>query len=422
MYLEKVYVTNDATNNLKGYANEEDIKNLLNPSNEIEEYLLNELDFGERFLKSSIEGSKELIDSIISFERKFEKKDFLLPLKATNYLGISDEIKNYNEKIKEVKLNLMLNEVNNISVESFYTVKSDYMKLLELKSFYDGIASENLEYDDETLGKLESSFLRAFLDNHVILGELPSKLRKYRTIDYGGKKYIRALVSDKYKDYNNKIAVFIALYALENASLKNNEKYKVHKIFLTDSFIKVSFSRERNSAKSKTELEKGFLGINLKNNELGAGKVSLSVSYYIKFKGRLIHLNPQREEYSVKEELLSIVHTNTKEKLVEKVLFGTQNLENFEVEFEELNKKIRENQITEAFILKVLNELSSNKVKKIEKNTRTELLRVKENISKIIDLADFYGKLDEINMDFEEKEYVDYIFYKAIKNWNSETK
>lgn len=414
MFLKRLIKSNNEENYFVGNADLEKIKSLLDTNIEIEKILLEELDFGSNFDKSKVIGSDELISEVLSFEKQFIKTDIDLELKSVKFVDISDDENDVVEKIKSPILGIESRKDKFEKMRAFYNVKTDYMNLLELKSFYDGIAGIN-KYDDDVLEKLKSSFENVFLENHRILGELADKSCKYRTIQYEDKKYVRAMVSKGYKNYNNRVSVFLTLYIMEEISRITEKTYKVNNLYITDSDIKIEFSVLEKQKEINGDIEKGFLGIDLKNNELAQGAVSLSISYYIKIKGKLIRLNPQKDEATVSNPLLAINHILNPETVIDKLKFNLEKFKQFEKQLLEMNEKVHKNKLTDQFVFEVIKNLSNSQ--KIEEHNKEKIKMLKTQVENLLDFANLYDKLEELNMEFDEKSYVSYVLFKAINDW-----
>lgn len=385
-------------------------------------------------LKLEIRGSRKLISEIIFFESELIKKDIVLSLKDVEFKGIldnslaeeegNDDELNENEEecteerskdnsIKELELKLLLGE-KELVAESCYTVKAQYPELLELKSFYDACAKKKNKYENQgtTLEELRTSFFSTYSRNRDILG---TKKNKYRIIEVEGKKYIRTIVGERYRDYNNLIATYISLYTLDRVARKNNELYTVESFSIKDSEIKVTFSGV------KRKLIEGFgeisLDINLYNNELGKGSLILNVNYCIKSNGKVIRLNNESSSGEIKNRIFTISHSSKIETLLEKIEKGIKDTQEYEDELYELVGKIKDAKVTETFINKLLDEILNPKLQKLTKKTKEQVKKIEQTLKTTKDVLTLFGKINDLDMEFGEREYMSSIYYRILKQW-----
>lgn len=123
--------------------------------------------------------------------------------------------------------------------------------------------------------------------------KLSSKKATYRFIENEGKQYLRAIVSDRYKFYDNPVALYIAIAAISKYSATYKKDFILKNMTVTDSKLFVYFLE-----KDPVILNKDITiqtGLVLTNSELGDGSASFKVYYIIKDKNnnRVVGLTDQ---------------------------------------------------------------------------------------------------------------------------------
>lgn len=413
MVLKEFKFNENLENKLKTREKYINLKELLG-SSKYKDKIIKDLSFSENEKELKVIGSHELIEKVLEFEKSMKKEDFNLELKDTCFKSFCQPNEEKKEKISEFEMEILIDEETNkkLKGESYYVVKKDYNELLEIKSLYDGCSNKETKYEDKILTELKNSYLKTYKRNKEILGSLKNKKRKYRFITVNGRKYIRAIRGENYKDYNNLVALYFGLYVFDKIARENKQTFKIERVNYTDSKFKISLSRKDDI---KKEIEDVFLGIDLYNNELGEGSVILAISYYLRNGDKKINLNPNTDN-NISHKILSIPHTVNIEKAIERVTDGIKDMKEFEEELLEISEKIRNNKLTEQFINSIINPIL--KAKRLENSTKDKVEKMTQTIKLTLELASFLGKLNDLDIEFEEQEYINYLCYKALKGWN----
>lgn len=374
---------------------------------------------------SQVRGGKELVEQILEFEKDFIKQDEDLTLLETEFINFLEDQEDQEEReeqeeyeedreesyFNEFEVDLNINSVG-VKTESCYTVKSQYPSLLELKSFYDACARKRSTYSKEVKEKLKKSFSNVYYENREILGY---KKNKYRMIKVDEKQYIRAILSTGYRDYNNLIAVYIGLCTINKLGLVNNEHYKIKHGIITDSDIMIKFSGL--SAKKIKDVGEMSLEIVLRNNELGKGSMILSVDYCIKIEGKEMNLNTKGMDGKINNKIFSITHSSGIENVLSRINEGTKSTETFEEELKAIMFKIKNTKITDAFINRLIKSVLEAKLQKLSKTAKEKIRAIEDTLKITKNVLDLYGEFSKLNLEFGEKEYMDSLFYKMLKEW-----
>ena len=108
---------------------------------------------------------------------------------------------------------------------------------------------------------------------------LSDKQATYRFIDINGTHYLRAIVSNRYKFYDNQIALYMAISIISKYSAEHKQDFILKSMTVTDSKLYAYFLE-----KSPIKLNKNLTiqtGLVLSNSELGDGSASFKVCYTI---------------------------------------------------------------------------------------------------------------------------------------------
>ena len=108
---------------------------------------------------------------------------------------------------------------------------------------------------------------------------LSDKQATYRFIDINRTHYLRAIVSNRYKFYDNQIALYMAISIISKYSVEHKQDFILKSMTVTDSKLYAYFLE-----KSPIKLNKNLTiqtGLVLSNSELGDGSASFKVCYTI---------------------------------------------------------------------------------------------------------------------------------------------
>ncbi|MGL5902633.1 MAG: hypothetical protein ACRCZO_08080 [Cetobacterium sp.] len=315
------------------------------------------------------------------------------------------------KKIKECNL-----KIGGSKVETTYSTKHDYINLVHLKSLYDVCAGSEDKYSNEIREKLEEKFLDVYDKNKKLLGNLPTNNKLYRLISLENKAglYLRAICSTSYKNYNNKVTIFLALYMLNKFGENSNQKLQVEKLFMTDSKIKLVL-RTLEPKILKDNIGKVYPTYEIYNSELGDGAFIISQSYIFNFNGKNIYLNINEDSKNIKNKCLSVSHSSNVETLIEQVNKGILESQNYERDLISLATKLYKKNVSEAFLIDVIQSIVSSTKSVISLSTKEQIKKLQITISTSIKIIELLKEIDSIKMEFEEKEYINYLFYNVLK-------
>ncbi|NQX84678.1 MAG: hypothetical protein HRT67_01940 [Flavobacteriaceae bacterium] len=353
-----------------------------------------------------IEGANSLVDTIINIDNSFEKFDVQTELKNVRCNGLLDtksavlEISNIADEgiLKKTRTDL-------IKGITKYSVKSDYLDLYQADKFLNYCLKN--EYDDIIKLNLES------LDNKNLSNEYQKQFRFLK--DNNNDYFIRAITSvDRYKDYNIRFSVFIALVSLYGLIKSKKEEYVVSYYTCSESDVKVVFRRTyfRTIAKG---LDIGF-ELELVNDEIKREAVKFNGLFSINYDNdSVLSIKP-----NLKANIISFSHRIG----MKKVSLLLQGLSDAIDEFIEMvyqdAKYIKQSKSPKELKNYLYQKVLHAQQKDFREKYRKEVQKVieKENVSTIYQLLDLMNKIDLMidDSDIKAKDYWKNKLYDVLIN------
>ncbi len=351
-----------------------------------------------------ISGAKSLVDSVIQMDNKFKKFDVKSELKNVKCDSLLDkksaiiEIANIEDEniLKITKSDL-------IKGITTYSVKSDYLDMFDADKFlnycltkeYQDIIDENLELLD-------------------IKNSTNENWKQFRfLIDDNEDYYIRAITSvNRYKDYNLKFSVFVALIALYRVMKAKKEEFIVSYFTCSESDVKVVF-RRTNYKNIMKGLDVGF-ELELVNDEIKRESVKFNGLFSINYNGEEnVSIKP-----NINGRILSFSHMVSVEK-VSRLLQGLNEaidefVETIYKDAEYIKKAKSPKELKSYLYQKVKN----SKHKEFRDKYKKEVQKVieKENVNTLYQLLDLMGKVDLMidDSDIKAKDFWKFKLYEVL--------
>ena len=259
------------------------ITELLQINNIIDEYI-------------AIPGAEHLIKIQKSINSAYIKEDIECSLKDISIFSDNDFSINLHNIIK--KPFYEGDNSTELSLTPIYSASTDFFsELLQMNKYADNLIHKGLGH----ILKTNLDYLKEELDI----------LKKYRILyDVTEKRsYLRAIISlNKYRDYNNNIAILIALVTLHNEMKNSNIKYRLKACEYNESFIKLQFESSELSELQNIGYVKNIIEVS--NDEIKRESMKFEGICSILFKGEdnsdneLLIANPK----VLKSNILSIRH------------------------------------------------------------------------------------------------------------------
>ena len=345
-----------------------------------------------------IPGLKKIVESIIKRDLEYEKIDIDCHISNVSCVEMVDK--------NTIKLRFYPNGNDEyIDATTAYSSKRDYFeshyKLDKFANFcisqgHFDLLQENINYLNEKYQDSDTCF------------------KKFRLLrDNFDNYFVRGITSvNSYNDYNIRFSLFVSVIAIHNAMKQNNYNFKISGCEYSESFIRIYFQKD-----TPTDIpEVGRLNfvLEMSNDEIKREAFKFSGLFTIEtFEDNTqIYLKPK----NITNKWISIHHNYLPSTVIEQLEMLSDFIINAEQEMKEdmleLDKIGNPDHLRHFLLRKI--ELSSNPQLSIYKNAIKEKLDVK--IGRISDLIILMGKIDELVIDLELKEYLRYLFYEILRD------
>lgn len=378
------YTTSYFINESKDYASFEEMNELLK-NNEIDKEIAQAITLIDLFRNgdNAIKGSQNLLEAFRKVD--CEKLDVTCPLSNMEYIKF--EMANDKDEII-----LRFNDENILATGTYDFTNKFLDDLFRMKKFARFCLSKG--YID-------------ILDNDIkkLFKRLNKTEKQYRFIKHDGKWFIRTLTSNRYKNYDNHLIVYLTLVFLDKYSRDKEIQMIVDNSFITDSDIKIMILEE-NVIDINDEIKLQF-GYFASNNELTEGKFELKLRYKV--------INNENKKFkALSSAIFDVNHLTSIDKFV-KEFDEVKELTKSKNEIIEYVKVINEEELSENQIYNVFKKLTHSSVK-IKAETRSKIEQVRDNlVQSTLNLVDLFDKLDDLTTDVHEKVYLEKIFHDLIK-------
>ncbi|MGL4570795.1 MAG: hypothetical protein ACRCVJ_07000 [Clostridium sp.] len=390
MAKELVYEYKDKFEIDSNKVRKEELETLLDFRKKTDAFVLRNYYLGnieEEFI--NIEGSYNLIETYKRIEEKVCKVDIIERLGNVRYIGKSEESDN-----------IIFNINNEYIAECIYNARNDFFQgLFEIDKFLnfcfkarlDDLISYNIKY---------------------LMEEFPDKERQYRLIKERDRWCIRSVTSsNKYKNYDNKLVLYMSLYILHKLGVEKDINFKVSEYYLSDSSMRLFFEeRKEYILDDNNTLNFGLL---IKNSEIK--NESFTVDLYYKI------INKENKDigfigiHDFKEKLFSVKHNISEKSLISKFnnILDIEKYKNEVLAY--VDDIINADELTDVILDRIVNEVVKVK-NKFTLETREEIRKLKDQqfAERSIKLMDALNKINMLDLDIDEKIYLQYIYDKAI--------
>lgn len=366
------------------FANYKDVQQLLKLESDQGEFgqsIKDTVDWIPEGQKCNIKGSKELLNLYEDIDA--EKMDFVLPLSEIEFVGFYHD--------NEIILNL-----DGLQARGEYSFTSSFLdSLFSLKKF--------------ALFCLQNGEKDMLNENiHKLMISQQNERRQYRVIMNGEDLLLRGLTTTAYKNYDNNIALYLALQSLHKYSEDNKVNIFVESGYIADSELAITFiQKEVIKIDRDTFVE---IGIKLTNNEITEGKLSLEFIYRV--------FDSDNNSFkAIGDTVVGIIHTYQVPTIQGK-LKGLANLSIYAQETIEHIQSIKNRKNLDrdqlALIFSRLSRAKSNEISKQSKE-RIESLYQQEVVNNTYSLVELFGKIDALGTSIDEKTFIHLVFNDLIK-------
>ena len=367
------------------------LKSYLNTSKALD------MNIGKRFPISSfgqeddylrINGSKTLIDVFDDLEA--QKLDYLCTFADVEFIGINNH--------KQLVLKF-LNKDMDEECHSIYGFYNDFFERFKITNFINYCIKE--QYDD-----LINSNIKTLLERNN------TEKKQFRLLrDRDNTWGIRALTTDKYKNYDNNIVLYLSLLAAHKYAVSKNIYFNINSAFISDSYMHIFL--EQPTPIVIPNFGEAYIGLAISNGEIRNYK------FRVEFRYRIIDKKSHKMIMAIFDNpLFEIVHSANL-KYIEECLDRFYVLDKYEenvINFIMRLSNIKELSADAAYSL--LNDLlrEINNSSDISKKTKDGFKKLETDklINNTVSLIEFFDKVQTISTDMDEKVFIERIFHNVI--------
>jgi len=353
----------------------------------------------DEFIK--IKGAKTLVDIQKKLNKRFHKEDLKSKIFDISLYNKKDFSINFNNtKNNEYFQNLNLEQISTIPI---YSAKREFFA--------------DLYQMDKYASNLIKSGHRSILEeNFRMLQEVHKASKRYRilhdTVD--SLFYLRGIISlQNYYNYDNNLAIVIALITLHNVMKKSDIEYSLRRCEYNESFIRIFF--ESSEIKQLETIGNVKSIIEVSNDEIRrealrfTGVCSIEFGNKEKSKNELF-IRPQE----IKSRIISVGHNRIPRTAIQE-LAQIDNARNVHSNiFKDILKikEIKDPEEIKFLVKSKVEKLRNGEVKKVQ----TQILKELNNsASNIIQLLTIFSKIELLSeKDIEASEYIRFIIYQAL--------
>ena len=372
--------------------------------NEFETHFLESLDvenIKEEFV--SIPGAKTAISKLHEVDKIYEKIDH-----ETSYRRLEFDPSRKSKEEFAIMFEGVKNEVVKIAALPIYSARTDFFdKMNGMDKYASQLFSKNL-----------ASILYANLELLQRDSKETKKQEKFRLLKdiETGSFFLRAIVSPSYKNYDNKVALFVALTTLHNSSKVSGANFMISNFEYSESYVRVYFESDKSEELSNFGKVTQVIEVSndeIKNNALNF-KCLLKISYYDKeekIEGEIVAKPKETGTYSI----LRITHGQNVDTAIS-VLKNISKIDSVTNTVFEDAKNISEIDKPDFIRDLVKRKIEGSRIEELQ-GTKNALVRELETkVTSMYGLLKLFNKLNFVTNDPEVKEYLRYLFYDALSS------
>lgn len=406
--MNSIFTTKKVDFNMTGYSDEGiAVKKLLSLIKENDLYdqvyqLLDIDDILEDFIE--VPGASRLVSDVLSKESGYIKFDLESNIHNVEF-SPND---NYKSGLRFINID---------DEKVLEIVENDEFAVMPMRSSLRSFFSSIYDMDKYASSLMKMNFHHIIKQNiDYLKQEGLDKSQVYRIIqdnsDDDPKYFLRAIVSNRYKNYDNRMTVALGLIGIHRQAQKNGDQFMVDRFELNESMIRVFY--RQNVQRDFDKVGKVSYLLDVSNDEIKQGSLkfgsTLSIDYGKgKDKGHALYIKSKSKHY----QLISIRHSLKPESAIQRMRELGSYRDNQDEVFEDIEiiSKIKDpNQI--VHLLK----------QKIEKATSDDINKYKTKISgalqqrvdSLYELLELLNKVELIAEDIEAKEYLRYLTYEVL--------
>jgi len=361
--------------------------------------LLNVDAIQDEFIK--IKGAKKLIDTQKAINNRYQKEDLKSKISDISLYNQNEFSINFNNtENNEYFKSLNLVQVSTIPIYS--ATREFFSELYQMDRYASSLIADGQK------GILET--------NLEMLKKVCENSKRYRILHDNDENlfYLRGIISlDKYYNYDNNLAVLIALLTLHNETKRTGIEYSMKLCEYNESFIRIFF--ESSEIMQLETIGKVKNIIEVSNDEIRREALRFTGVCSIIFEN---NENPNNELYinpkEIKSRILSIGH-NRKPKTAIDELVNIDNTRTVHANlFVDIQKiiKIKNPEEIKFLVRAKVEKAKTSEVKKLKSKLLNELDKTASNL---IQLLTIFSKIELLAAeDIDAIEYLRFIIYQAL--------
>lgn len=348
-----------------------------------------------------IPGSKTALSRLLEVDREYKKIDH-----ETSYRNLEFDSSRKRKEEFALVFNGVADEDEKITVFPIYSARTDFFENMNGMD----------KYASQLFSKDLSSIVYANLELLQKESKATKKKEKFRLLKEKatGSFFLRAIVSTSYRDYDNKVALFVALISLHKSSKESGANFRISNFEFSESFIRVYFEGNRSEELSNFGKVTQLIEVSndeIKNKALGF-KCLLKIGYYDKEgenEGEILAKPTKTGKYSI----LRITHGQNVDTAISmlKDISRVDSVTNTVFEDAQSISKIDKPDFIRDLIKR---KIEGARVEELQKHKNALTRELSTKVDSMYDLLKIFNKLNLVTDDPEVKEYLRYLFYDAL--------
>lgn len=332
-----------------------------------------------------IKGSKELIEVFEKIDLK--KIDFKEKLENIEFRGVNED--------NEVVLNFIPDKLEAIGTYNFsYNFFDDLFNMGKYEKFC---------FENELNDLIEDNIKKQF-------DKFKDKYRQYRLIKKDNNWYIRAITSPVYKNYDNNLAIYLALVLLSKLSIDKKINFNISKAYISDSDIRVFFEQ------GNYEYIKGvgnvYFGVLLSNSEIKESELSLELYY------KLVDKNDSNISFiglkDIKDSIFGINHTLGIDALINRVNKVSKLVELEKSMLMYIKELGNIKSVSDNVLYNLMLKITKSRMLTTKTRDKFKDIHDKNLINNSMTILQIFNKVDTITNNIEEKIQLQRIYNNVI--------
>lgn len=349
----------------------------------------------------SIPGARTALSRLNAVDRDYKKIDH-----EASYRSLGFDSSRKRKEEFAIVFDGVADEDEKITALPIYSARSDFFEKMNGMD----------KYASQLFSKDLSSIVYANLDLLQKDSKATKKKEKFRLLKEieTGSFFLRAIVSSSYRNYDNKIALFVALISLHKSSKASGSTFRISNFEYSESFVRIYFESDRSEQLSNFGEVTQMIEVSndeIKNRALNF-KCLLKISYYDKnemIEGEIIAKPQTTGKYSI----LRITHGQNVETAI-KTLKDISKVDSVTNTVFEDAKSISEIDKPDFIRDLVKRKIEGARVEELKDHKNAMIRELETKVTNMYGLLKLFNKLNLVTDDPEVKEYLRYLFYDAL--------